>query len=387
MATKPYAITDLTSNSPLSKSKFVHGMQCPLYVWLEVRTDLPQPEPGAFTQALFDTGNEVGELARQRWDARLAAAGMPTGVRITDDRTLHKQAVADTSVAMLDGAGAVHEAAFTHGGVKIRIDVLELLEDGTYALNEVKSTSKYEEKKHPVARPTRDIDFLGRIDSSPESVESTIRECLEVAVEDGLEFSPRIDVEPITIEDRYPGARAVIRGALSGARIVLQLDIGIADVAVPDPGWVDYPTLLEMESPRILAYQPSTAVAEKFQTMIEKGLLNSRVKDYYDIWMLANTIGFDGVELRDAIRATFDRRDTDVPHDRPSVLGDEYASQEMTHTQWAAFAKKMRASGVEVPSDFSIVVEHVSNFLMPVAAAAAARESFDKTWKPGRGWS
>jgi len=97
-----------------------------------------------------------------------------------------------------------------------------------------------------VARPTKDIDFLGRIDSSPESVRSMIRECLEVATDDGLEFSTKIEVEPITIEDRYPGARSVVRGTLSGARIVLQLDIGVADVVVPDPGWVDYPTLLDM---------------------------------------------------------------------------------------------------------------------------------------------
>lgn len=238
-----------------------------------------------------------------------------------------------------------------------------------------------------VARPTKDIDFLGRIDSSPESIRSMIRECLEVATEDGLEFSAQVEVEPITIEDRYPGARAVIRGALSGALIVLQLDIGVADVVVPDPGWVDYPTLLDMESPRILAYQPATAVAEKFQTMVEKGLLNSRVKDYYDIWMLADSVEFDGTELRDAIRATFDRRDTGVPFTRPNVLGDEYTNQATTRAQWAAFAKKMNASGVEAPADFSVVVERVSNFLMPVAAAAAARESFEQTWEPRRGWS
>lgn len=236
-----------------------------------------------------------------------------------------------------------------------------------------------------VACPTKDIDFLGRIDSSPESIRSMIRECLEVATDDGLEFSAKIEVEPITIEDRYPSARAVIRGTLSGARIVLQLDIGVADVAVPDPGWVDYPTLLDMVSPHILAYQPSTAVAEKFQTMVEKGLLNSRVKDYYDIWMLADSVEFDGTELRDAIRATFDRRDTDVPYTRPNVLGDEYTSQETTRAQWAVFAKKMSASGADAPADFSGVVERVSNFLMP--AAAAARESFELTWGPDRGWS
>lgn len=143
-----YSVTELKSDSPLSKSKFVHGMQCPLYVWLEVRTDAPQPEPGAFTKALFQTGNEVGELARQRWDKRLVAAGRPPGVRITDDHTQHAKAVEDTATALADGADVIHEAAFTFEGVKVRVDVLERLGDGTFALHEVKSTSNYDAKKH-----------------------------------------------------------------------------------------------------------------------------------------------------------------------------------------------------------------------------------------------
>lgn len=238
-----------------------------------------------------------------------------------------------------------------------------------------------------VARPTRDIDFLGRIGNSPESIRAMIADCLAVEAEDGLEFSPQVAVEPITVEGRYPGTRAVIRGTLSGARVSLQLDIGVADVVVPDPGWVDYPTLLDMESPHILAYQPATAVAEKFQTMIETGLLNSRTKDYHDVWMLSRSVRFDGSELRDAIKATFDQRNTNVPYTQPAVLGDEYADQETTRTQWGAFARRMRASGVEVLDDFASVVQDVSTFIMPAAAAAAAGERFNLVWEPDRGWS
>ena len=238
-----------------------------------------------------------------------------------------------------------------------------------------------------VARPTRDIDFLGRIDNSVESVAAMVGECLAVDAEDGLEFSTEIKVEQITIEDRYPGARAVIRGTLSGARIRLQLDIGVADVAVPDPGWVDYPTLLDMEAPRILAYQPSTAVAEKFETMVDKGLLNSRVKDYYDIWMLSTTVTFDGADLRDSIKATFDQRGTDVPYRRPSVLSDEYSSQQAAQTQWTAFVKRLGNAGVEAPDDLEDVVDAINIFVMPPTAAAAAGEPFSQTWSPGKGWS
>ncbi|MBU4555354.1 MAG: nucleotidyl transferase AbiEii/AbiGii toxin family protein [Actinobacteria bacterium] len=183
-----------------------------------------------------------------------------------------------------------------------------------------------------IARPTRDIDFLGRIDNSLESVATIVRECLAVVSADGLEFSPDVTVEPITVEDRYPGVRALIEGRLSGARIRLQLDIGVADIAVPEPGWVDYPTLLDTDAPRILAYQPATAVAEKFETMISKGLLNSRVKDYYDIWMLSRSVSFDGTELRDGIVATFGQRGTEVPALRPPVLAEAYTHN--VRRQW-----------------------------------------------------
>lgn len=143
-----FAIKPLKAAAPLSKSKFVHGMQCPLYVWLEVRTDAPQAEIDTFTKALFETGNVVGEYARQRWDERLARAGREPGVRIDDDPRRHDEAVAATREALEQGAQVIHEAAFTHGGVKVRVDVLERLGDGTFAVHEVKSTSKYDEAKH-----------------------------------------------------------------------------------------------------------------------------------------------------------------------------------------------------------------------------------------------
>lgn len=238
-----------------------------------------------------------------------------------------------------------------------------------------------------IARPTKDIDFLGSIDNSPESVAAIVRECLEVESADGLEFSSDVTVEPITVEDRYPGVRARIEATLSGARIRLQLDIGVADVAVPEPGWVDYPTLLNTEAPRILAYQPATAVAEKFETMISKGLLNSRVKDYYDIWMLSRSVAFHGSELRDAIAATFGHRGTDVPATRPSVLGVEYSLRPVSIAQWAAFVKRVGGAGVEVPADFADVVDAVAKFTMPPAAAASADRPFTLRWAPDEGWA
>ncbi|MDO9108488.1 MAG: nucleotidyl transferase AbiEii/AbiGii toxin family protein [Coriobacteriia bacterium] len=172
-----------------------------------------------------------------------------------------------------------------------------------------------------VARPTRDIDFLGRVDNSPEAIRSIVAECLAIQLDDGLAFESEIHVVPITAEDRCPGVRVKVAGDLGGARFVLRLDVGIDDAVVPDPGWVDYPVMLQDEAPRILAYQPATAIAEKFQAMIEIGLANSQMKDYHDIWMLSRTLEFDGPDLSDAIRATFQRRGTDVGHLSERVLG------------------------------------------------------------------
>ncbi|MBA4370069.1 MAG: nucleotidyl transferase AbiEii/AbiGii toxin family protein [Coriobacteriaceae bacterium] len=237
-----------------------------------------------------------------------------------------------------------------------------------------------------VARPTRDIDFLARIDNSPDAVASMIRECLAVESDDGLEFSSDVGVEPIAIEDRYPGVRATIEGILSGARIRVRLDIGVGDLVVPEPGWVDYPTLLDMGAPRILAYQPSTAVAEKFETMISRGLLNSRVKDYYDIWMLASWIPFDGEDLKASLAATFGQRGTAVPGIRPKELGDEYVGRSEVQSLWTAFVKKLGLAGVMAPPSLGEVVDLIAMFIIPVAAAAVAGGHFSQTWAPGEGW-
>ena len=236
-----------------------------------------------------------------------------------------------------------------------------------------------------IARPTKDIDFLGDVDNSPEAVAAIVKECLAVESADGLEFSPDVTVESITVEDRYPGARALIECRLSGARIRLQLDIGVSDIAVPEPGWVDYPTLLDTEAPRILAYQPATAVAEKFETMISKGLLNSRVKDYYDIWMLSRSVEFDGAEIADAIATTFNRRGTEIPVARPAVLGDAYALRPEAMAQWTAFVKRLGAGGVEVTDGLVDVVVDISEFVLPPAEAAALGDSFARKWVPRRG--
>jgi len=238
-----------------------------------------------------------------------------------------------------------------------------------------------------VARPTRDIDFLGRVENTPEAISDIVAECLLVPLDDGLAFDSEIHAEPITVEDRYPGVRVKVAGNLGGARFVLRLDVGIDDAVVPDPGWVDYPVLLQDQAPRILAYQPATAVAEKFQAMIEIGLANSRMKDYHDIWMLLRTLEFDGQDLADAMRATFERRDTELPTETPSELSDEYTAQPEISRMWDAYRKGFSALANGLPEDLQDVADAIAAFVLPASITAArSGAAFDKRWTPTAGW-
>lgn len=193
---------------------------------------------------------------------------------------------------------------------------------------------------------------------------------------------------PITVEDRYPGARVKVAGDLGGARFVLRLDIGIDDAVVPDPGWVDYPVLLHDESPRILAYQPATAVAEKFQAMIEIGLTNSRMKDYHDIWMLSRALQFEGQDLADALHATFKRRGTGLPAKTPAELTAVYTAQPETSRMWDAYREGFSTSADDLPEGLQDVADAIAAFVMPASVAAARPGlAFDTTWTPTDGWA
>jgi hypothetical protein len=236
-----------------------------------------------------------------------------------------------------------------------------------------------------VARPTRDIDFLGHLDASAEAVEAVVRSCLSADVpDDGLSFEQVVATELIALDSKYPGIRVKIRGTLEGARFVLQLDIGIDDAPVPAPSWVDYPTLLGGTSPRILAYHPATVVAEKFEAIVSLGFANSRMKDFYDLWMLATTQCFQGSELRDSIAATFKRRQTSLPTEVPVGLTLEFADS--ATRMWDALLRRLATSGIAAPATLLDAISIIVMFIMPPANAAAAGVEFSVGWNPGLGW-
>jgi nucleotidyltransferase AbiEii toxin of type IV toxin-antitoxin system len=173
-------------------------------------------------------------------------------------------------------------------------------------------------------RPTRDIDFLGYGSAQIGAVIESIRVVCSIEADDGILFDlAHISGEEIWEEAEYDGARVRVPASIDGARAQLQIDIGFGDAVDPAPVETKFPVMLKMESPRLRAYPPEVVIAEKLQAMVHLVIANSRMKDFFDIWILCHEQGFQMSRLRRAIAATFARRKTELPADRPA-LTDAY---------------------------------------------------------------
>ena len=214
-------------------------------------------------------------------------------------------------------------------------------------------------------RPTRDLDLLGRGDNSIPRFERIFREVCELAVEeDGLVFSAKsVRGDTIKEDQEYEGLRLNLDCRLENARIPIQIDIGFGDVVTPAAVEVTYPVLLDFPAPVLPAYSRESVVAEKFQAMVMLGIVNSRMKDFYDLWVLARQFEFQGPVLCQAIRATFERRRTSVPAEVPVALSSEFTQDRGKQTQWRAFTGKGK---LEIGgTGLGEVVDFLRGFLMP----------------------
>lgn len=159
-------------------------------------------------------------------------------------------------------------------------------------------------------RPTRDLDLLGFGDPDPDAIRATFAEIIAVEVEDGVLFNAdTLRVDRIREAVDYGGVRLRAIADVGGARVPVAIDVGFGDALEPGAEILDYPTLLDQPAPKLRAYAPETVIAEKFQAMVALGRANSRMKDFYDIWLLATRFPFEGDRLERAIKATFERRD------------------------------------------------------------------------------
>lgn len=217
------------------------------------------------------------------------------------------------------------------------------------------------------ARGTRDLDLLGFGDASEQRILGIFREVLAIAGDDGVAFDlDALRAGPIREEIEYGGVRLRGTASLAGAHIAVVVDIGFGDSVEPGLETIDYPALLDLPAPRLRAYAPETVIAEKFQAMVALGRANSRMKDFYDIWILTKTFDFAPDRLARAIAATFARRQTTVPTDRPDALTPAFAEDPLKQRQWAAFASDID----HAPRQLALVVDDLAPFLMEAAAIA-----------------
>lgn len=230
-------------------------------------------------------------------------------------------------------------------------------------------------------RPTGDLDLLGFGENEAGQLAATFREiCAFDVTEDGATF----DVEGLTATGiregaDYGGVRIRTSATVGGARVPVQIDVGFGDAVTPNPVEIDYPTLLDGPVPHLRAYPAQTVVAEKFEALVSLGLANSRMKDFYDLWMISRTFGFTSAELKQATRRTFERRRSNFPIEVPSGLSDAFVAAKSG--QWRAFLARERLSAA--PADFAAVVETLRDFLLtPLAESETAAYA----WTPGGPW-
>jgi len=236
----------------------------------------------------------------------------------------------------------------------------------------------------PTVRPTKDIDLLGEFNNDVEVITQVISEICEQDVEpnDGLTF----DIKTITgikiKEDAdYQGVRVRFLSYLDTAKVTMQIDIGFGDSVYPKPEINTYPTLLDLPAPKLLSYSKETTIAEKLEAMVKLGELNSRMKDFYDIWLLSRQFPFDGIDLQKAITGTFSQRGTEVPSE---IKAFTESFIKVKDTQWKAFRNNINSDAI--PDTFEEVISQIRSFIHPIIVSTANEADYNKCWLPESGW-
>lgn len=224
-------------------------------------------------------------------------------------------------------------------------------------------------------RPTKDVDLLGFGESTPESVAAMIHEVINTTAEDdGISFdAASIQVAEIRENDDYGGIRATCIATLDQAVIPLQVDIGFGDAITPAAVDREYPVLIGMAAPRLRMYPVETVIAEKLEAAVKLGMINSRMKDFYDLLVIFRSFQYDEAMLARAIGETFTRRGTPLPQVVPQGLSDEFGSDPTASRRWREFLRFKQV--VNEPTDFADVIRTTRNRLWPTIVVAESLHS------------
>ena len=230
-----------------------------------------------------------------------------------------------------------------------------------------------------------DIDLEGRVNNQLDHTKEIVATVCEVAVEpDGIAFNrTSIEVSRIKEDADYEDVRVQFHATLARARVPMQLDIGFGDVITPGPTDIEYPSLLAFPAPVLRAYPKETVVAEKLEALTALGLLNSRLKDFYDLALLSRMYPFEGEHLVKAISATFRHRGTTIEAE-PIGLTQAYCDDPARAIQWRAFVRRSRFK--EEAGELARLVTEIRHFALPALSAVAAGKPFKVLWKPGGAW-
>lgn len=205
------------------------------------------------------------------------------------------------------------------------------------------------------SRPTRDIDLLAFGPADSVRIAEMFHVACSLVVPDGITFDPlTVSTTDIRKEAGYPGIRVTMHGDLDGAQIHVQADIGFGDAVTPGPMAVSFPVLLDdMPPPLLGAYPSATVIAEKLEAIVRLGRVNSRLKDYFDLWILLAAVDTDLPDVAPAIAATFTRRSTPIPLATPSGLSPEYAADPRVVAQWRAFTTRNHLTAPDIAATTS----------------------------------
>ena len=230
-------------------------------------------------------------------------------------------------------------------------------------------------------RPTKDVDLLGFGNNDSDELLMIFKSiaCVDIEQADGVKFTTdTFKAEKIKEGEHYQGVRITGQAMLDTAKIPLQIDIGFGDAVTPNPIEAKLPSLLDMPEPLLRVYPVYTVIAEKFQAMVDLGLANSRMKDFYDIQVIAHMMHLDGSVLLEAVKATFDRRETLFSTEPLYVFSDDFRQDKNKQNQWNAFKNK---NSLVNKGSFADVVAEIKILLEPIYCAIAEDKSFTLKWQ------
>ena len=215
-------------------------------------------------------------------------------------------------------------------------------------------------------RATTDIDLLARhISNSAEEMRAVFRDIFAQDINDALVFDlDSIEAEDITEFKEYNGVHVSSVAYLDRTRIPVGIDIGFGDVIYPDAVEMEFPVILDMEAPRVNAYSLESSIAEKLEAIVKNGFLNSRYKDFYDIYVLSEKYPFTFEKLHNAIMETFTNRKTSVTMDT-SAFSEKFINDPMHQTRWNSFLKKKKAL---IPVSINDAMTRIKTFVTPLLA-------------------